>query len=91
MKAADQKSTLPVDEGSPLEKLEQKETSGSQPPELCSGKSLDVKVRSDGIMVGHYLVLACVVVIINSIAFSSVFSISLGRKWVSYMFTVLLK
>nr|XP_038938557.1 microtubule-associated protein 4 isoform X7 [Rattus norvegicus] len=37
VKAADQKSTLPVDEGSPLEKLEQKETSGSQPPELCSG------------------------------------------------------
>lgn len=39
VKAADQKSTLPVDEGSPLEKLEQKETSGSQPPELCSGVS----------------------------------------------------
>lgn len=39
VKAADQKSTLPIDEGSPLEKLEQKETSGSQPPELCSGVS----------------------------------------------------
>lgn len=39
VKAADQKSTMPIDEGSPLEKLEPKETSGSQPSELCSGVS----------------------------------------------------
>ncbi|XP_031201080.1 microtubule-associated protein 4 isoform X3 [Mastomys coucha] len=36
VKAADQKSPLPIDEGSALEKLEQ-ETSGRQPSELCSG------------------------------------------------------
>nr|XP_021519222.1 microtubule-associated protein 4 isoform X2 [Meriones unguiculatus] len=37
VKAADRKSNLPTDEGSALEKLEQKETPGSQPSELCSG------------------------------------------------------
>lgn len=37
VKAADQKSNLPIDEGSLLEDLEQKETSGSQPCELSSG------------------------------------------------------
>ncbi|KAH0509977.1 Microtubule-associated protein 4 [Microtus ochrogaster] len=39
VKAADQKSNLPIDEGSLLEDLEQKETSGSQPCELSSGTS----------------------------------------------------
>ena len=38
VKAADQKSNLPIDEGSLLEDLKQKETSGSQPCELSSGK-----------------------------------------------------
>ncbi|XP_075820665.1 microtubule-associated protein 4 isoform X32 [Microtus pennsylvanicus] len=37
VKAADQKSNLPIDEGSLLEDLEQKETSGSQSCELSSG------------------------------------------------------
>ncbi|XP_076433249.1 microtubule-associated protein 4 isoform X47 [Peromyscus maniculatus bairdii] len=37
VKAADQKSNLPVDEGTLLENLEQKETSGSQSSELSSG------------------------------------------------------
>ncbi|XP_041532743.1 microtubule-associated protein 4 isoform X14 [Microtus oregoni] len=37
VKAADQKSNLPIDEGSVLEDLEQKETSGSQSCELSSG------------------------------------------------------
>ncbi|XP_038180389.1 microtubule-associated protein 4 isoform X3 [Arvicola amphibius] len=37
VKAADQNSTLPIDEGSLLEGLEQKETSGRQPCELPSG------------------------------------------------------
>nr|XP_048279357.1 microtubule-associated protein 4 isoform X10 [Myodes glareolus] len=37
VKAADQKSNLPIDEGSLLENLEQKETSGRQPSELSSG------------------------------------------------------
>ncbi|XP_029337389.1 microtubule-associated protein 4 isoform X2 [Mus caroli] len=37
VKAAEQKSTLPIDAASPLENLEQKETSGSQPSEPCSG------------------------------------------------------
>lgn len=37
VKAADQQSNLPKDEGSLLENLEQKETSGSQPSELSSG------------------------------------------------------
>ncbi|XP_049995075.1 microtubule-associated protein 4 isoform X5 [Alexandromys fortis] len=37
VKAADQKSNLPIDEGSLLEDLKQKETSGSQPCELSSG------------------------------------------------------
>ncbi|XP_057622352.1 microtubule-associated protein 4 isoform X12 [Chionomys nivalis] len=37
VKAADQKSNLPIDEGSLLEDLEQKETSGSHPCELSSG------------------------------------------------------
>ncbi|XP_021028713.1 microtubule-associated protein 4 isoform X9 [Mus caroli] len=39
VKAAEQKSTLPIDAASPLENLEQKETSGSQPSEPCSGVS----------------------------------------------------
>ncbi|XP_041532737.1 microtubule-associated protein 4 isoform X8 [Microtus oregoni] len=39
VKAADQKSNLPIDEGSVLEDLEQKETSGSQSCELSSGTS----------------------------------------------------
>ncbi|XP_075820633.1 microtubule-associated protein 4 isoform X3 [Microtus pennsylvanicus] len=39
VKAADQKSNLPIDEGSLLEDLEQKETSGSQSCELSSGTS----------------------------------------------------
>nr|XP_048279356.1 microtubule-associated protein 4 isoform X9 [Myodes glareolus] len=39
VKAADQKSNLPIDEGSLLENLEQKETSGRQPSELSSGTS----------------------------------------------------
>ncbi|XP_052043119.1 microtubule-associated protein 4 isoform X4 [Apodemus sylvaticus] len=39
VKAADQKSTLPIDEGSPLEKLEQKEAPVGQPSERCSGAS----------------------------------------------------
>ncbi|XP_057622354.1 microtubule-associated protein 4 isoform X14 [Chionomys nivalis] len=39
VKAADQKSNLPIDEGSLLEDLEQKETSGSHPCELSSGTS----------------------------------------------------
>ncbi|CAO2633459.1 Microtubule-associated protein 4 [Lemmus lemmus] len=37
VKAADQKSNLPIDEGPLLENLEQKETSGCQPSELSSG------------------------------------------------------
>ncbi|XP_029398736.1 microtubule-associated protein 4 isoform X5 [Mus pahari] len=37
VKAAEQKSTLPIDAASPIENLEQKETSGSQPSEPCSG------------------------------------------------------
>ncbi|GAB1294719.1 Microtubule-associated protein [Apodemus speciosus] len=37
VKAANQESTLPIDEGSPLEKLEQKEIPGGQPSEHCSG------------------------------------------------------
>ncbi|XP_059124715.1 microtubule-associated protein 4-like isoform X3 [Peromyscus eremicus] len=37
VKAADQKSNLPVDEGALLENLKQKETSGSQSSELSSG------------------------------------------------------
>ncbi|XP_052577658.1 microtubule-associated protein 4 isoform X2 [Peromyscus californicus insignis] len=37
VKAADQKSNLPVDEGTLLETLKQKETSGSQSSELSSG------------------------------------------------------
>ncbi|XP_036047853.1 microtubule-associated protein 4 isoform X13 [Onychomys torridus] len=37
VKAADQKSNLPVDEGTLLENLEQKEASGSQSSELSSG------------------------------------------------------
>ncbi|XP_076774020.1 microtubule-associated protein 4 isoform X3 [Arvicanthis niloticus] len=37
VKSTDQKSTLPIDEGSPLEKLEQKEAAGGQPSALCSG------------------------------------------------------
>ncbi|XP_051059392.1 microtubule-associated protein 4 isoform X2 [Phodopus roborovskii] len=37
VRVADQQSNLPVDEGSLLENLEQKETSGSQPSELSSG------------------------------------------------------
>ncbi|XP_034339527.1 microtubule-associated protein 4 isoform X11 [Arvicanthis niloticus] len=39
VKSTDQKSTLPIDEGSPLEKLEQKEAAGGQPSALCSGVS----------------------------------------------------
>ncbi|CAO2633464.1 Microtubule-associated protein 4, partial [Lemmus lemmus] len=39
VKAADQKSNLPIDEGPLLENLEQKETSGCQPSELSSGTS----------------------------------------------------
>ncbi|XP_028641197.1 microtubule-associated protein 4 isoform X2 [Grammomys surdaster] len=53
VKSADQKSTLPIDEGSPLEKLEQKEASDSQPSELCSGVSRQEEGKAAVVVAGN--------------------------------------